>query len=43
MDRKWQTRPVRVETRMKLVAEYLADAAKFDELARLEQNPELRN
>ena len=27
---------------MKLVTEYLADAAKFDELARLEQNPELR-
>ena len=27
---------------MKLVTGYLADAAKFDELARLEQNPELR-
>ena len=27
---------------MKLVTEYLADAARFDELARLEQNPELR-
>jgi hypothetical protein len=27
---------------MKLVTEYLADAAEFDELARLEQNPELR-
>jgi hypothetical protein len=31
-----------VRTWMKLVTEYLADAAKFDELARLEQNPELR-
>ena len=29
-------------TRIWLVSEYLADAAKFDELARLEQNPELR-
>ena len=27
---------------MKLVTEYLADAAEFDALARLEQNPELR-
>jgi hypothetical protein len=31
-----------VRTRMKLVTENLADAVKFDELARLEQNPELR-
>jgi len=30
-----------VGTRIKLVTEYLADAAKFDELARLEHNPEL--
>jgi hypothetical protein len=29
-------------TGMKLVTENLADAAKFDELARPEQNPELR-
>ena len=29
-------------TRIKLVTENLADAAKFDELAHLEQNPELR-
>jgi hypothetical protein len=27
---------------MKLVTEYLVDAAKFDEWARLERNPEVR-